>query len=131
MALNTKLLLLLLFFVIAPLSAQDTPQPKDTVKEKRDQMYKDLENYSKRKKFTKFVHKLIFRSVKEQDPSKTRKKVQKRTPEMTNTFTNYEGRIVRRIKIETLDPFGYSINDTLRQPDNWLEKFGNGVHLKT
>ncbi|MDV6168040.1 hypothetical protein R1T16_06360 [Flavobacterium sp. DG1-102-2] len=130
MALKLRLLLLLAFFATASSWAQVTPaQKKDTVK--KEDMYKRLENYSKRKKFTKFVHKLIFRPVTKQKPAESRQKVKAKTPEMLNDFGRYEGKIVRRIKVETMDPFGYSINDTTKQPNTWVEKFGNGVHLKT
>lgn len=131
MYLRIKLLLLLLLWCIAPVAAQNNPAQKDSVKEKRDAMYKSIQDYSKRSKFTKFVHKLIFKPVKEKSPSNNRKKEKQRTPEMQNNFQNVEGKIIRNIKIETLDPFGYSISDTTRLPDNWLEKFGNRVHLKT
>lgn len=130
MALKIKLLFLLLFMTAAPMAAQNTT-PKDSVREKHDSRYKKLENYSKNKKFTKFIYKLIFRPVKVKEASNTRKEIKNKAPEMKNTFNNYEGRIVRRIKIETLDPFGYSINDTTRKPDSWLHNIGNSVHLKT
>lgn len=128
--------LYLLIFLTALLScrtlhAQDKPAVKDTVKERNDQRYKKLENYSKRKKFTKFIHKLLFKPVQEKKSSQSRRKVKDRTPEMKNTYDRYEGKIVRRIIVETLDPFGYSVTDTTRKPDNGLHKFGNRIHLKT
>lgn len=124
---------MLLLVAALPAAAQVNPpaQQQDTVKLKRDQMYKNLENYSKRKGFTKFLHKLIFRPVRDKEPSNTRKKIKKRTPEMQNTYAGYQGKIVRRIRVETLDPFGYSISDTTEMPNNWLERFGNNMHLKT
>jgi len=132
MALHYRLLLLLAFFAIAPLQAQVKPvTPRDTVKEKRDQMYQQLEDYSKRKKFTKLIHKLIFRSVQQQKPSVTRKNIKKKSPELLTTYEGSQGKIVRNIIIETLDPFGYSVNDTVRKPDNWVERTGNRIHLKT
>ncbi len=130
MAIKLRLILLLAFFAITPLWSQVTTQ-KDTVKEKRDQMYKNLEDYSKRKKFTKFIHKLIFRPVEKQKPSQSRRKIKEDTPEMTNTFKQFQGKIVRKINVQTLDPFGYSINDTTKKPNAWLERAGNSVHLKT
>jgi hypothetical protein len=131
MTLKIKLLILLAFFAVLPAAAQVAPTQKDTVKEKQDQMYKNLENYSKRKGFTKFMHKLIFRSVQPKKPSQSRKKIKAKAPEMSNTYERYEGKIIRHINIQTLDPFGYSINDTTVHPSNWVEKFGNSVHLKT
>jgi hypothetical protein len=132
MAKRFSLLLLLAFFAIAPSWAQVTPPAKkDTIKPPKDQMYKNLENYSKRKKFTKFIHKLIFRPVTKQQPSQSRKKEKARTPEMLNTYQSSEGKIVRKIHIETLDPFGYSINDTTKKANDWIQRFGNDIHLKT
>lgn len=128
------LFLLLLMAVFTPVAAQVAPaqpQQPDTVKLKRDKMYKNLENYSKRKKFTKFIHKLIFKPVRDKEPAPVRKRTKRKTPELQTTFANYQGKIVRRVRVQTLDPFGYSISDTTQMPDNWLEKFGNGVHLKT
>ena len=131
MTLKIKLLLLLAFFAAAPLAAQVTPAPKDTVKEKRDEMYKKLQDFSHRKKFTKFIHKLIFKPVKKQQPSQRRRKTKSRAPEMAINYSQFEGKIVRKINVETLDPFGYSINDTTQKPEAWLEKAGNTIHLKT
>ncbi|MGV3458910.1 MAG: hypothetical protein ACO1N9_00500 [Flavobacterium sp.] len=125
--------MLLILLLALPCHAQDKPvegQP-DSIRLKRDRMYKNLEDYSKRRKFTKFVHKLIFRPVKEKEASASRKKTKRRTPELQNTYEKYQGKIVRRIRVQTLDPFGHSISDTTKVADNWLERFGNGVHLKT
>lgn len=130
MALKLRLFLLLALFAIAPLCAQVT-QKKDTVQERRDQMYKKLEDYSKRKKFTKFIHKLIFRPVQPKKPAKVREKIKEKAPEMTNNFATFEGKIVRKINIETLDPFGYSVNDTSKKAQVWVQDFGNRIHLKT
>ena len=132
MARKLSILFLLAFFAIAPSWAQVTPPAKkDTIKPTKDQMYKNLENYSKRKKFTKFIHKLIFRPVEKQKPALSREKEKERTPEMLNSYQSFQGKIVRKIHVETLDPFGYSINDTAKKPKDWIQRFGNDVHLKT
>jgi len=132
MILKIRLLFLLAFMLAAaPMAAQVSPVQKDSIKEKRDKMYKNIETFSKKKKFTKFVYRLIFRPVREKEPAVTRKQTKRRTPEMQSIYAAHEGKIVRRINIETLDPFGYSITDTTSVPGNWLERFGNQVHLKT
>jgi hypothetical protein len=140
MALYFRLLFLLAFLALAPLHAQDTlakpqagvqAQQPDSARVKHDKMYKRLENYSKRRGFTKFLHKLIFRPVKEKDPSKTRKTTENNAPELQTTYKQHQGKIVRNVIIETLDPFGYSVNDTTRKPDTWLHNTGNRIHLKT
>jgi hypothetical protein len=126
-----RLLILLALFAMAPAWAQVKPVARDTVKEHNDSIYKKIQDYSKKRKFTKFVHKIMFRPVQPQKASQARRKVKERTPEMQNTFDNYEGKIVRRIIVETLDPFGYSVTDTTKKPDNGLHNFGNRVHLKS
>ena len=125
------LILIALLFATSPMAAQVTPTQKDSVKEKRDRMYKNIQDYSEKRKFTKFVHKLIFRPVREQEASGTRKRIRDNAPEMTVSFRNYEGKIIRNINIHTMDPFGQSITDTARVPSNWAEKFGNSIHLRT
>jgi len=134
MRLHYRLFLLLAFLATALLKAQEKPAttpPRDTVKDRRDQMYQQLEDYSKRKKVTKFLHKLIFRSVQPQKPATTRKNVKNITPELLTTYKQHEGKIVRKIIIQTLDPFGNSVTDTTRKPSNGVERFGNRIHLKT
>lgn len=127
-----RLLVLMVFFASALSWAQVTPPvKKDTIKPPKDQMYKNLEDYSKRKKFTKFIHKLIFKPVEKQKPARSRKKEKERSPEMTTSLSSAEGKIVRKINIETLDPFGYSINDTTKKAKDWIQRAGNSVHLKT
>lgn len=38
---------------------------------------------------------------------------------------------IRKIIIETNDPFGYSLKDSTLKPKNWIEKTGNSIHVKT
>ncbi|GGK63151.1 hypothetical protein GCM10011405_09030 [Rufibacter glacialis] len=42
---------------------------------------------------------------------------------------NYK--VVRSIYFKRLDAFGYSINDTLALPKNYLERLGNALHMRT
>ena len=101
---------LLFFFGISFISAQ----------EKKDSMYYKIEEFSDKKKYTKFLHRLVFRreadsvSVK----SRTEKPVQ----------SSYEGKIIRNITIETIDPFGYKISD---RNDNrkWYDRLADRVHI--
>lgn len=134
MYLKFKLLTVFLLLAIAvPTAAQNNKKQNDSIKkqEENKEMYNDIQEYSRKSKFTKFLHKLIFRPVRKKEGSNNRKEIRRSTPEMQNTYKKYEGKIIRNIKIETLDPFGYSITDTVRKPDTWLEKFGNNVHLKS
>ena len=121
MRIKITLLFTILFLSCNLLCAQDKTVKKDSVK-----VYRDIEKFSKKSKFSKFMYKLIFRTLptKKAPPKKKPKKI-------VNTLAGFEGKIIRKINIESLDPFGYSITDTLNKPHNWVEKFGNGIHSKS
>ncbi len=99
--------------------SQDKPIEQDTT-----QVYEKIEAYSKKSKFTTFLHKLIFEpsKIKTSNPIRKRK---------SKVYTKYEGKIIRNINIQTLDPFGYSVSDTTKKAENWSERFGNQIHIKT
>lgn len=122
MFLKYKLILfLLLSFNYLPSFAQVNPKAQDTAK-----MYRKIEKYSKERKFTKFVHKLVFKPVAKQKIKKNSfQKIRKAN------YAKFEGKIIRNINVTTLDPFGYSEIDTAAKPKNWGNKLGNSLHLKT
>ena len=114
-----------IFFVVVlcvlsnVLMAQRQPSENDST-----EVYKKIETYSKRRKFTKTLHELIFRSTNE-------KSKDQRSKVVTQTYESFQGKPIRNIFIETMDPFGYSVNDPNKTPHNWLEKTGNHLHLKS
>jgi hypothetical protein len=90
------------------------------------QLYEHIEDYAGRKKFTKFLHQLVFKPTGRYTS----------TTKKTNTvpqksYDNFEGKIIRQIHIETLDPFGYSIDDTTAMAQGFLSKTGNKLHAKS
>ncbi|MBK5192803.1 MAG: hypothetical protein JJE07_06245, partial [Flavobacteriaceae bacterium] len=99
--------------------SQEKPIEQDTT-----QVYEKIEAYSKKSKFTSMLHKLIFEPSK----IKTSNPISKREPKV---YTKYDGKIIRNINIQTLDPFGYSVSDTIKKADNWSERFGNQIHIRT
>ena len=46
-------------------------------------------------------------------------------------FDRHSFKIVRRIVIQPLDAFGYSLTDSTRHPRTLLDRAGNGLHVKT
>ncbi|HLO59793.1 MAG TPA: hypothetical protein VK179_13680 [Bacteroidales bacterium] len=105
--------------------SQETPAQKDST-----QVYRDIEAYSKRSKFTNFFYKLIFKPVVNVQPKK--KAVKKKYKKLIQKpYSAFEGKIIRNINIETLDPFGYSISDTSIKPQSSFLIHGNKVHVKT
>ena len=101
--------------------AQDTTKTKEETKK-----YSKIQVYSNKRKFTKFIYKLIFEPVyKSVIKKNTFSKVKK-----TN-YSAVEGKIIRNITVNSFDPFGYSINDTTEIPKNFFLRAGNSLHVKT
>ena len=103
------------------LSAQEIVIKKDTAK-----MYRKIEKYSQKNKFTRFFHALIFEPIAKQ---KIRKSSFQKIKKIN--YSKFEGKIIRKIKITTLDPFGYSDVDTTQVATTFLTKTGNSLHLKS
>ncbi|MBS7253770.1 hypothetical protein [Flavobacterium branchiicola] len=124
MFLNKKIIVfILLCFCFQGVQAQTVPsKTSNPPKKDSTEVYNRLRNYSKKNKFTQTLHKLLFKS----------KKPKKKEELLVQTDTlNYNGKIIRKINIVTLDPFGYSVADTTQVPRNWGERTGNRLHLKT
>ena len=115
------LLLFLNLLIFQPCFSQKKTEEKDSVK-----IYHDIHEYSKKGKFSKFVYRLFFRPSKlNAKENKTQKKV------VTVDYSKYNGKIIRNINIQTLDPFGYAVDDTAKKPKKSLEKAGNALHART
>jgi hypothetical protein len=117
-----------IFFTFLVLSnacfSQNITEEKDTVT-----VYENIKEFSGKSKFSKFVYKLIFKSRNKKTP--TTKIKPKETVLSPSSKLNFDSKIIRNIYIETYDPFGYSIQDSLKKPKKRIDKFGNAVHLKT
>lgn len=115
----------ILFFVLLLSNdfafAQDTTVQKDST-----QLYENIETYSEKSGFTKFMFRLFFKPVA---PPPAQKILNKRLIQKPYSF--FEGKIIRQITITTLDPFGYSIGDTISASLNILSRTGNRLHIKT
>ena len=121
-----KILILFIIsvFFSAFLRAQETTVKKDTTK-----IYKDIESYSKRNKFNTFMYRLIFKPITVISKKGVKKKVYKKL--IQKPYSTFQGKIIRKINIVTLDPFGYSASDTSVVSQNKLTKIGNDLHVKT
>lgn len=125
---NSKLRFLFFFILICSATTVFAQQKKNVKTEKDSlEMYRNIENYSQKRGFTKFLHRLIF------EPVVAKRKVKKNTFQKIKkkNFRTAEGKIIRHINITTLDPFGYSEIDTTKKPKRWTYKTGNAVHNKT
>jgi len=104
-----------------PAAAQQPPDKTDTA-----QIYGTIETFSKKNGFAGFLYPLIFKH--RTPPSFEKKNFYQAAP---FPYEKFEGKIIRKITIVTLDPFGYSVNDTTLIPQNFLFKTGNQLHIKT
>ncbi len=114
------LLLLLLIFSGSFVEAQEDDTKQDSVA-----LYRKIEEYSSKRKFTKFVHGLIF------EPLSTKTVRSRNRINNNQNFKDFHGKVIRKINISTLDPFGYSEIDTVARPRRRLSSIGNRLHLKT
>lgn len=125
MKFNVFIFIILFCFASSTVLAQNNTEnkTKDTTK-----VFKDLGSFSKKSKFGKFIHKLLFKSTRQKKVSKkiTRKKLY-----IKKAFDKHEGKIIRNIIIETLDPFGFSAENEQEKPNKGFERFGNNLHMKS
>ncbi|OWK73312.1 hypothetical protein CBW16_11245 [Flavobacteriaceae bacterium JJC] len=105
--------LILIFFVLSSISFLSAQEEKDL-------MYYKIEEFSDKRKSTKFLHRLIFR--READSVS----VESNPKELPQT--SYNGKIIRNIEIETFDPFGYKISDQSKDP-KWYDRLAERVHI--
>jgi hypothetical protein len=91
-------------------------------KEFYDSVYKKLS----RKKFSQMLYGLAFKPPEVPPLTGTKDKVKSEVP-----FDQYKGKVIRHIKVETMDPFGTSIYDTLEQAETGVGRALNAAHLKT
>lgn len=113
----------LLSFLLILLGFQMGFSQEAVPKKDSSKVYRNIQTYSKKHKFTKFMHKLVFRPIipKRREPKE----------DIQQNYQEFQGKIIRNINIVTLDPFGYSAQDSLKKPRNWAESTGNRIHLKT
>ncbi len=90
-------------------------------------VYKKIEDYSSKRKFTNMVYGLILKPVA--DYSSKQAAIQ--SSRISDNYTDFETKIIRKITIVTLDPFGFSVSDTAARPRSKLENYGNALHVKS
>jgi hypothetical protein len=118
------ILSLALISVTAVLNAQDAPaKPDSTI------LYKNIEKLSKRSKFNTFIYRLIFKPVSAITGKEIKKKPYKKL--IQKSHSTFQGKIIRKIDIVTLDPFGFSVTDTTTRKQNRLTRAGNSLHIKS
>lgn len=95
-------------------------------KKNSKELYQNIESYSKRSKFGKFIYRLVFKPVA---PGSKKKKVYKKL--IQKPYSTFEGKVIRNIHIVTLDPFGNSIADSIITSNNFITRAGNSLHVQS
>lgn len=110
-----------------------TNKPKTAIienqKRKQDSIKTEesLNNFSKKNRFTNLTHNIFFKPTNSKRTKQTEQNIMRTIP-----YANYSGKIIRRINIVTLEPFGNSIYDTIASPpDRFFIRAGNNLHIKT
>lgn len=119
-----SILLIATVILTVPAFSQQTAVKPDSAL-----LYKKIESYSKRNKFNSFLYRLIFKPIAIISKKDVKKKVYKKL--IQKPYNNYQGKIIRKIDIVTLDPFGYSVNASDEPAQNKLTKAANALHIKT
>jgi hypothetical protein len=116
-----------LFFLILLIpwifSASAFAQADDSLK-----IYKKIKKIAARHKLTRVAYEAVFR-----DPEP---KEYPAVPEVSegrqvNPYLKVQGAVVRHIKVQVYDPFGYSVNDTVPGKINSVQSAGNRLHIRT
>jgi hypothetical protein len=107
--------------------ADSTQQSKITRKD-TTKFYKSIEAFSRKNKFTLLAYRLLFESA---TPTQHKGTWHGAKARIQKPYSSFEGKIIRHITIQTLDPFGNSIGDSIRVLNGTLSKVGNKAHRKT
>lgn len=108
-----------------PVMAQEIPATTpDTI-----QLYRSIESYSRRTKFTQFIYRLIVDPEGAILPGLNRKG--NYLQEAPLVYRNFEGARIRKIDIESVDPFHYTHTDTVIENKYPLARLANEAHIKT
>ncbi|REC61987.1 hypothetical protein DRF65_13245 [Chryseobacterium pennae] len=90
--------------------------------EKKDSLYYKIEEFSDKRKVTKFLHRFIFR--READSTSVKSRIEKLPQEA------YNKRYIRNIRVETIDPFGYGSQDE-KEKLKWYDWLADHLHSTT
>lgn len=104
--------------------AQETPAKKDSTL-----IYQHIESFSVKRKFTKFMYQLFFNPTSPSLIKEAKKKTYKNL--IQKPYSSFEGKTIRKINIVTLDPFGFSIGDSIKSQPGFLSKAGNKIHIQS
>jgi hypothetical protein len=121
---NIVILVVILFSSSDYVSAQ-----QDSVKTDSTHLYKNIESYTERHRLSKFFYRMVFRPARSDSIKKVAKS--NHDKDLIKSGNSFEGKIIRKIEISTLDPFGYSEFSSPAAEQNFFHKAGNTLHIST
>lgn len=94
--------------------------------------YKKLKKSAYKRKVTRLIYDGVFTEppvtvISNKDENKSKSNKQKKK----DPNAKYIGRTIRSIQITVYDPFGHSVNDTLKRKINYWQRAGNNAHTTT
>lgn len=117
---------IVLFVLSLPVFSQN-----DTVGEKDSAyIYKKIQKFAYKRPITQWMFQGVFKDITTVAPA-TDAKVQKKENPYGEYFKRKQGKIIRSIRIVTIDPFGRVQGDTVAIGRSDLENAGNDLHVKT
>jgi len=114
--------LVIIILTVFPAVLFGQQQPTDTAS-----FYRDMYHYSKDHKLLYVLYRAVFNVPPDPlHPVKDKnKRLKKSIPD------SLAGRTIRNISVYAFEPFGTKITDTLTFPHSFVQKVGNGIHIKT
>ncbi|MCY7350957.1 MAG: hypothetical protein LH606_09845 [Cytophagaceae bacterium] len=101
------------------------PVARDSSRIRDSLFYTNLKRRMEKRGLTRDLYNFLFRDVYNSRANQEVSKIDE------NPFAEFEGRVIRSIKVRRLAVFGPSVYDTLRKSDNWFERVGNRLHADT
>lgn len=102
------------------------------VKKDSLRIYSSIQKMASRHKLTYMAYRFVFNEIHRPQIKPAAVTHSDSLKVKQDDFTRYDGAIIRRIDIITLDPFGTSVNDSMTAgTENLLKIAGNKLHIRT
>ncbi|MDA3928000.1 MAG: hypothetical protein PF541_03520, partial [Prolixibacteraceae bacterium] len=98
--------------------------------EKTDSISATIESDTDQSKFTTFIYRYFYKRASHETKKYRAKRIGYKKL-IQKPYSAFDGKIIRHISIETLDPFDNSIADTIEVPRNFISRNGNNYHIKS
>jgi hypothetical protein len=104
--------------------SQQQHKTRDSLK-----VYKKIKRFAEKRRITKWVYEAVFRDPEPKEyPADP---VSNNINKQINPYIKNEKKIIKRVNITVLDPFGSNFMDTCCKRLNYFENLGNKAHFRT